>query len=134
MNRKNILTELMELLSGIDLHASLVDEIIDIIAKSGNEPQIFKQFKKLLRILLALGINAVQHLEFERLNETLYSMHIDGKGYNLRILYAFLSSGTPTLLLCFYEREGKRVTDYTTYLDHAKARLKERLEATENGE
>ena len=36
MNRKNILTELMELLSGIDLHASLVDEIIDIIAKSGN--------------------------------------------------------------------------------------------------
>lgn len=134
MNRANILTELIEILSGIDLHKSLVDEIIDIIAKSGNELQIFKQFKKLLRILLDLGVNAIQHLEFERLNEAMYSMHIDGKGYNLRILYAFLPSGSPTLLLCFYERGGKRVTDYTTYIDPAKTRLKERLEATENGE
>lgn len=134
MNRKNILTELKELLSVIDLHKSLVDEIIDIIAKSGNELQIFKQFKKLLRILLDLDVNAIQHSEFERLNEILYSMHIDGKGYNLRILYAFLPNGSPTLLLCFYEREGKRITDYTTYLAPAEARFKERLEATENGE
>jgi len=37
----------------------------------------------------------------------------------------FLPNGDPALLLAFYEREGKKITDYSTYIGSAKSRLAE---------
>ena len=52
-----------------------------------------------------------------------------GRGYIIRILYAFLPDGAPILLVGFGERSGKRVSSYESYISVAKERLKHILEA-----
>lgn len=72
------------------------------------------------------GTDAVKHKEFELLARTdgIYSMHIATTGINLRILYVFRTPDT-ILLLAFFERQGKRHTDYTDKIREAKQRLTE---------
>ncbi len=55
-------------------------------------------------------------------------MHLTGKGFNLRILYAFLANQSPVLLLAFHERAGKRKTDYSGYIPQAAERLRQKKE------
>ena len=76
-------------------------------------------------MLTLLGAQAVQSKEFESIGNGLFSMHLTGSGYNIRVLYSFLQNQQPILLSSFYERGGKRNTDYTKYIEPAKARLEE---------
>ncbi len=48
-------------------------------------------------------------------------------GSNIRILFAFLD-GKIYLLCAFYERKGKRNTEYSSYIPIASQRLDELLE------
>lgn len=66
-----------------------------------------------LRILLELGVEATKMPGFELLGSGIYSMRFEGRDYNIRILYAFMPDRVPVLLHAFYEREGKKATDYT---------------------
>jgi hypothetical protein len=59
-------------------------------------------------------------------------MRLSGSEFNIRILYGFLPSGKPVLLLAFYERSGKRASDYTNNIFAAKKRLTEILEETDH--
>lgn len=126
MNRDSILSYLEEYLGTFRCHANLFDDIVDIIAKSGYERSFFALLIVQLRILAAQGQNAIQFPGFERLKHAdgeLYSMHLDGRDFNLRILYSFLPDHTPVLLTTFFERGGKRTSDYTPYIPAAKERL-----------
>ena len=76
-------------------------------------------------MLALLGVNSKDLDGFEHIGQGIYSMRLHAKGYNIRILYGFLSDEKPVLLLAFYERAGKRKTDYTPYLDPARKRLEE---------
>lgn len=126
MNRDSILAYLEEYLGTFRCHANLFGDIVDIIARSGYERSFFALLIVQLRILAAQGQNAIQFPGFERLKHAegeLYSMHLDGRDFNLRILYSFLPDHTPVLLTTFFERAGKRTSDYTPYIPAAKERL-----------
>lgn len=137
MNRDDILNFLAALLGGFVIHDNLIRELSDIIERSGFEKKFFNLLLTRLKFLSEHGVNAIQHQEFESLAHTaegLYSMHLSGRGFNVRILYAFLPSGSPVLLLGFAERSGKRVTSYEAHTPVAKDRLNIMLEAYDHGE
>ncbi len=123
---------LVEVIAAFDVHSRLIDELIKIICGSGYEQRFFKQLVARLRFLSEYGVEAVVHEEFELIRDGVFSMHLAQDAYNIRVLYSFFDDGTPCLLSCFYERGGKRKTDYTPHIDPAIARFKERLEAQEN--
>lgn len=128
MNRESVLNYLIAYLSEISYHYRLVDELLSLISKSGNEMQFFKLLVLRLRQLSMKGIEATLLTEFEPLQDGLYSMHMSGKGFNIRIIYSFLPNKQPVLLLAFYERGGKRHTDYTPHMEPALSRLREMKE------
>ena len=135
MNRDSILSYLEEYLGTFRCHANLFGDIVDIIARSGYERSFFALLIVQLRILAAQGQNAIQVPGFERLKHAegeLYSMHLDGRDFNLRILYSFLPDHTPVLLTTFFERAGKRTSDYTPYIPAAKERLDHERRLFEN--
>ena len=72
-----------------------------------------------------MGIQATVLREFEPLGGGLYSMHLSGQGYNIRILYGFMPNGQPVLLLAFHERAGKAKTDYSSHIPEAQKRFAE---------
>lgn len=131
MNPRDVYEFLATLLSDFWVHPSLVQDISDVISKSGSEVKFYTLFLTRLKYLHAQGILAINHEEFEALSNTngLYSMHLAGKGFNIRILYAFSPEKSPILLSAFHKRAGKKKTDYTQYIPIARQRLLEELEA-----
>ena len=123
MNKDAVLDYLIDLLSLISYHLDLPAELVLQISGSGYESKFFALLSARLRQLSALGIQATVMKEFEPLGGGLYSMHLAGKGFNIRILYGFLSNGQPALLHAFYERAGKNQTDYSTHIPVALSRL-----------
>lgn len=107
--------------------------MLSIIASSGNELKIFRLLTVRLQYLTQNGVLACQHEEFEPIGDGIYSMHLAGKGFNIRILYSFMLNKEPVLLLCFYERAGKRKTNYTPYISAARERLISEKEAFNRG-
>ena len=99
MNKEDALRQLLNYLAMIDTHDDFTPELL-----------------------------AFRHKEFENIGGGLYSMHLAGKGFNLRILYAFLANQSPVLLLAFHERAGKRKTDYSGYIPQAAERLRQKKE------
>ena len=129
MNKDDVLELLLALLGNVIYSTRLVPEIVDIIAKNGQELNFAKTLAIRLRMMSMLGVQSTQAKTFEPIKDGIYSMHLDNKIYNIRILYAFLPSQQPALLLAFYERGGKRKTDYSPYIEPAKARLEELIGA-----
>lgn len=123
MNKDDVLRFLMSALSSIQVADELIPELIALLAGTGSENSIFNLLLMRLSFLQNLGAKAVQHKEFEAIGNGLYSMHLTGKGFNIRILYSFLPDRSPILLCAFYERGGKRKTDYTPYKGSALSRL-----------
>lgn len=132
MNKQQAHAFLMDLLSNILFHALLLGEVSGFIAGSGFEKSFETIIKKQLRLLSVLGRQATDMAEFERLDDTLYSMHISGKGFNYRILYGFLPNNQPVLLLGFEEKAGKRKTEYGPHIDPAMRRMREMEEVFEH--
>lgn len=125
MNKKDVMARLLALLNNILSYSGLQNELLPLIAGSGFEAKFLALFVSRLQSLASLGIQATVMREFEPLGGGLYSMHLSGKGFNIRILYGFLPNGQPALLLAFHERAGKYKTDYSTRIPIAQLRLAE---------
>ena len=123
MNRKQVIEMLLSVLGSFRLSERFTKELIEIITGSGYEERFLKLLIARLTTLTYNGVNAIRYKEFERINEVIFSMHISSRGFNIRVLYSFLKNGDPVLLLPFYEREGKKKTDYSTFIDPAENRL-----------
>ena len=135
MNRELFMLRLLHVFDAFHLFPSLITEILDELAKSGKEESFLRVLTKRLYQLSSLGLRACDLLEeFENIGDSLYSMHLAQKEFNIRILYSFLSNGEPVLLLAFYERAGKKHTDYTPYLEPALDRLTKMKEAHDRGQ
>lgn len=135
MDKDSVLNFLVSFLGDLCRSPQLLSEILDLIAETGCEKEFFKTLVLRLRTLAMLGARATQAKEFEPIGNGLFSMHLTGQNYNIRILYSFLPNREPALLLAFYERAGKRKTDYSPYIEPAKARfqeLKKEMETHEN--
>jgi len=98
-------------------HTKFVDELNELIAKSsGCEKEIFSLLIKQLCFVKQLGENVHMANSNEILRHQLrsyYSLHIKGKGFNIRLLMAFKSKGRPLFLAAFDEKEGKKSTNYS---------------------
>lgn len=123
MNKETVLQNLLSILGAVQLFPSFIEEFMGIIALSGYEDKLFKLLITRLRQLAALGLEATRLEEFENLGDGLYSLHLAGKPFNVRILYSFLPNRQPVLLLPFYERGRKKKTDYTSHIPAARGRL-----------
>lgn len=125
MNKKAVLELLNDILRTVLHHFELQNELSDLISGSGFEIKFITLLVARLQQLAARGIQATVLQEFEPLSSGLYSMHLSGKGFNLRILYGFMPNGQPALLRAFHERAGKRRTDYSSHIPVAASRLEE---------
>ncbi len=126
MNKQQLLDCLEKFLSTIQAHPKLYPELIHLLAKSGVEQKFLRLFATRISQEHELGIDAIKLEEFERIEDGVNSMHVSvSSQLNLRILYSYLSNGSLVLLHAFYERGGKRKTDYSSALPVAKRRLKE---------
>lgn len=128
MKKEDVLNGIMRIIGSFKHHSYLLQELVDLLANTGAELAFFKLLTLRLAQLTQLGVNAVRLKEFEPLGGGLYSMHLAGKTFNIRILYSFLKNREPVLLLAFYERENKKNTDYTNHIQPALDRLKTKKE------
>lgn len=125
MNKNKALDLLLGYLSLMSYHLDLPAELISIIGAAGFETKFFTLLTARLHQLSVRGIQATVMKEFEPLVDGLYSMHLSGKDFNVRILYGFLPNGEPVLLHAFHEKAGKKITDYTKHIPIASVRLAE---------
>lgn len=133
MNREFVFEQLKNILKGILFHDAFLSELLNLVAGSGFEKTVFRLLIARLQLLNTYGIMVTSVKEFENIGNGLFSMHLAGRGFNLRILFSFLPNSQPVLLLAFHEREGKRKTDYSTYLEPALSRLDAKKEDYEHG-
>jgi len=70
-------------------------------------------------------IDSHEHLKWK--NTSLYSLHMQSKNYNVRLLISFDDDKNPLFLSAFYERSGKKKTGYEAYTPTANARRNEML-------
>lgn len=116
-------------------HDALLDDIENMLSKSGNELKFYSLFLSRITMLEQSGYNLIisPNKNFEHLTneENLYSIHINIKKNAYRILFSFLNDGT-LLLTGFTERSGKKNTDYTNAKSIARQRLYE-FRRIENG-
>ena len=118
-----MLTKLFSLYDGtLQIHESIIVEVMAILKNSGVERKVFDLLATRLITLLKLREKACDAKEFEILGNGIYSMHIDSGNKNIRILYSFHGSDI-YLLHAFFERGGKKNTDYTGRIELAKRRL-----------
>lgn len=124
MNKKEALTALAKnleeyLQQGFLFHPSFMKEFKELLHNaSGNEKEIFSllikqlNFVKILKnqVYTADGNEIIKYLEKEY-----YSLHLLGKNFNLRLLMTFDEKGNPVFLAAFFERAGKKVSDYTQW-------------------
>ena len=132
MNKDQLLRMLGAYLSqsGLYHHEALLGDLLFLLRKSGIEAEFLKEFIKMQSQYDALGrAQAEQLRQYERIDDRLYSLHIDkGKKFNIRILYAYHSvTGQRILLHAFWERRSR---DYDDAIAVACARLNDLEEDT----
>lgn len=112
MKREEVLSWLCSILGELLYTREFYQELVELIAETGIEGKFFTTFVRQLRMLTLLGAQAVQSKEFESIGNGLFSMHLTGNGYNIRVLYSFLQNQQP--ILCYpstsVEESGRPTT------------------------
>lgn len=126
MKKLEIHKAFVELFCNVKAHPEVGNEIITLVIGNGHEKEFIKLFKKQLNYARTLGYKVTELKQFEKLSESpgLYSMHLKSKNFNIRIIYSYYDNGE-LLLHCFYEKQGKSATEYSTHIPIAKERKKE---------
>lgn len=126
MNKSAVMKELCSLLDDVLIHPEVVYEIGQLILGTGNEKQFLRQLAKQLELLRELKSDVIQLPQFEKLKafKGLYSMHLESKKYNIRVLYSY-NQQHQIILHCFYEREGKDISGYEVHAPIAMRRKEE---------
>ncbi|MBQ9461636.1 MAG: hypothetical protein IJU51_06970 [Clostridia bacterium] len=134
MRRDDIIKQLDPIFAYFHLASGFISALADLIAGSGYESAVFKLLLIRLRVLQVLGVEAVKQKEFESLSGSgIFSMHLAGQGFNLRVLYGFMPDRRPILLLPFFERAGKKATDYSDRIQEAERIFKKEKELHSDG-
>lgn len=134
MKRKDALKLLAEYLEqgcqdGMIFHPKFFEELRDLLKKaSGYEKEILNLLVRQLgyvrdfrrKVNEADGNEKIKHS-----TRDYYSLHLKGKGFNLRFLMGFLPDDSPIFLVAFYERSGKKVSNYSTFVEVLDERYEE---------
>lgn len=117
-------------MDGLIIHEKFIGEFHDLIRESGNQIRIMKKLVTLVAMMQNIKPEVLcTNSNFENLKEyhNLYSMKLKSKGYNIRVLYSYSDRGK-LLINSFYEKAGKRNTEYKKYAEIALERRKELIE------
>lgn len=110
--------------------SGFLNDLLVLLSSSGIEKRLFAKLSQYINNLCTYGEAAIGNRgdPMEHLSglEPLCSMRFIFDGANIRILFAFLN-GKIYLLCAFYERQGKRNTEYSAYTPVAFRRLNELL-------
>lgn len=138
MNERNLIIRLQQIFAEFSamlvLCSEFIEELLQILSKSGQELQFLTALKKYLLKLKENGEAAIggKGASMEHLsgNAPLCSMRFPFSGSNIRIIFAFID-GKVYLLCALYERAGHRNTEYGAYLPAAAERLQSLLEESD---
>ena len=116
---------------GFVFHSSFICEFKEILLKNaqGAEKEVFNLLVKQLSFVNALGIrvdcaDGNEKLKGMKSEEEYYSLHIQNKTVNIRLLMTFKNE-VPMFLAAFNEKEGKKTTDYSQWECVIKERSKQ---------
>ena len=126
MNKRKALELLTEYLkecgSDFYFHKEFILELQDIILHNaiGHERELFHLLVKQLGFVKTMGEQVHKADSNEILKNTgkekdYYSLHIQDKIVNVRLLMTFTDSHNPVFLAAFYERTGKKASDYSKW-------------------
>ena len=106
---------------GFVFHSSFICEFKEILLKNaqGAEKEVFNLLVKQLSFVNALGIrvdcaDGNEKLKGMKSEQEYYSLHIQNKTVNIRLLMTFKNE-VPMFLAAFNEKEGKKTTDYSQW-------------------
>lgn len=111
--------------------SGFIEDLLDLLSSSGIEKRLFSKLTDYIKKLCTYGETAIggkgDPMEHLSGYSHLSAMRFLFDGSNIRILFAFLD-GKIYLLCAFYERKGKKNTEYSSYIPVALQRLDELLE------
>ncbi len=130
MNTNEALSLLKTLLGDFDIHPRFLSELRDLLKKDlkGKEEQFFKLLITQLNNIRTFGIMVHTIDENEQLkgfDGHYYSIHLQQKQFNVRMLVHISTENKCSILCIFYERSGKKATGYAKYSKTLLERLAE---------
>ena len=132
MNKKDAFLLLKKYLDEytFDFHPRFFNELSKLLASDlkGKEGRFFKLLVTQLKNMQTFGVMVHTVDSNEKLHAFdghFYSIHLQQSQFNIRILVHISDYGKCILLCAFYERGGKKSTDYTNYISVLHERLKD---------
>lgn len=127
------------------IHPKFITELSSLIKKElkGQENLFFKRMVAQLDNIVTFRetVNTVDSNEILKAGNTkngtplkLYSIHITAKQFNIRFIICFNQKTNPLLLSVFFERSGKKKTDYSSIIETATQRRLELLKGDDTNE
>ena len=136
MTTDEMLTYLSSFFLEFNVHPSFLEELANILLKNiSDRKRFFRQLVTLLFNIKNFGfmINTVDHHEKIKYTDlSIYSLHLSSSQYNVRFLAYINNEGKCYFLSAFYERNGKRKTDYSSQIAALKSRLEKLLGDDDN--
>lgn len=124
MNKKKALELLKEnlekyLVKGYLFHKRFIEELKSLLIDvSGHEKELFALLIKQLDFVKVLGKEvgrADSNEIIKYMEREYYSLHLQAKNFNIRFLMTFDDDENPIFLAAFYERSGKKASDYSQW-------------------
>ena len=130
MNTKEILETLVKHFSDFILHDQFVKELHALLKKDlrGQEKDFFNCLATQLSNIKTFGTMVHTTDANEKLKGAdghYYSIHLARKQFNVRFIVNIQNDGTPYFLCAFFEKSGKKATDYSAYTKVMEKRFKE---------
>lgn len=134
MKKEEIIQMLQECLeegnqNGFVFHKQFLQELGALLKNaSGSEKEIFNLLVRQLGYVRDFNrrVNEVDSNEIiKHTKRCYYSLHLQGGRFNIRLIISFMMDNTPVFLVAFYERSGKKKTNYSNYIEILDNRFKE---------
>ena len=129
MNTRDAIHQLLIYLEVFQVHPRFIKELSALLKKElkGKEQKFFTLLITQLKNIQEFGSMIYMIDSNEKLfknKEIFYSIHLQQAQFNVRLLI-HISDTNAQLLAAFYERSGKKSTDYTQYIEVLEHRLDE---------
>ena len=127
LNKQKLLDCLNKFFSEYSFHSGVINDLLSILKNSGEELKFLKSLIICMTKYEELGRKQAELLrEFEPLKNygEFYSMHVNTKTFNIRIIYSYIDDEM-VFLHAFYERDDSKRTGYEVAIKIAKSRMEE---------
>ncbi|MDO4602369.1 MAG: hypothetical protein Q4B37_08880 [Eubacteriales bacterium] len=130
MNTKEALQLLIFYLGSFSLHPQFLKELQNLLKKElkGKESRFFKLLVTQLKNIQDFGVmvhTVDSNEKIQGLDGHFYSIHFSQSQFNIRFLIHISDDNVASFLSAFYERGGKKATDYSQYTSVLLSRLKD---------